>query len=250
MLRAVRLAAKLGLTLDSATKAPIRSMAPLMERVPPARLFDEMLKLLLSGHASACLRQLREVGLHKGLLPLLDVILEQPLGERFVTLALAQTDERVRTDRPVSPAFLFAALLWHEVLAAWKARQARGERDIPALEAAMDEVLEAQYTKLAITRKLTATMREVWGMQPRYEQRSGSRPFRLLESPRFRMAYDFLALRAASGEVPAELETWWRAFQSADAETRQAMLLPDTGPRKRRRRRRKRGAPLPAPDPA
>ena len=239
MLRAVRLAAKLGLTLDPATREPIRSLAPLMERVPPARLFDEMLKLLLSGHASACLRQLREVGLHKGLLPLLDVILEQPLGERFVTLALAQTDERVLAGRPVSPAFLFAALLWHEVLAAWKARQGRGERAIPALENAMDEVLDTQCAKLAITRRLTATMREVWAMQPRFEGRSGNRAYRLVEAPRFRMAYDFLALRAASGEVPAELETWWRAFQGADAETRRAMLLPETGPKKRRRRRRK-----------
>jgi poly(A) polymerase len=239
MLRAVRLAAKLGLTLDPATREPIRSLAPLMERVPPARLFDEMLKLLLSGHASACLRQLRDVGLHQGLLPLLDVILEQPLGERFVTLALAQTDERVLAERPVSPAFLFAALLWHEVLAAWKARQARGERPILALEHAMDEVLDTQCAKLAITRKLTATMREVWAMQPRFEQRSGSRAYRLLEAPRFRMAYDFLALRAASGEVPADLEAWWRAFQSADPESRKAMLLPETGPRKRRRRRRK-----------
>jgi len=250
MLRAVRLGAKLGLTLNAATRAPIRSMAPLMERVPAARLFDEMLKLLLSGHASACLRQLRDVGLHKGLLPLLDVILEQPLGERFVTLALAQTDERVRTDRPVSPAFLFAALLWHEVLAAWKVRQARGERPIQALESAMDEVLETQGGKLAITRKLTATMREVWTMQPRFEMRSGSRAYRLLEAPRFRMAYDFLALRAASGEVPGELEAWWRTFQDADAETRTAMLLPDTGPRKRRRRRRKKPPADPAPEPA
>src|SRR5512145_1151298 len=239
MLRAVRLAAKLGLTLDPATREPIRSLAPLMERVPPARLFDEMLKLLLSGHASACLRQLREVGLHEGLLPLLDVILDQPLGERFVTLALAQTDERVLSDRPVSPAFLFAALLWHEVLAAWKAREKRGERRVPALEAAMDEVLEAQSGKLAITRRLTATMREVWSLQPRFDQRSGGRASRLLEAPRFRMAYDFLALRAASGEVPAELEAWWRGFQSADPDARKAMLLPETGPRKRRRRRRK-----------
>ena len=239
MLRAVRLAGKLGLTIDPATREPIRTLAPLIERVPPARLFDEMLKLLLSGHASACLRQLRDVGLHQGLLPLLDVILEQPLGERFVTLALAQTDERVRSERPVSPAFLFAALLWHEVLAAWKVRQARGERAIPALEEAMDEVLDTQCAKLAITRKLTATMREVWAMQPRFEMRSGQRAYRLLEAPRFRMAYDFLALRAASGEVAAELEAWWRAFQGADAETRKAMLLPDAGPRKRRRRRRK-----------
>jgi poly(A) polymerase len=251
MLRAVRLAAKLGLTLAPATRQPIRELAPLMERVPPARVFDEMLKLLLSGHASACVRQLRDVGLHKGLLPLLDVILEQPLGERFVTLALAQTDERVLTNRPVSPAFLFAALLWHEVLAAWKAREARGERSLAALDTAMDEVLDTQCAKLAITRKLTATMREVWGMQPRFDLRSGQRPYRLVESPRFRMGYDFLALRAASGEVPAELEAWWRAFQAADAETRKAMLLPEAGPHKRRRRRRRKKPPAaPAAAPA
>ncbi|HTP61245.1 MAG TPA: polynucleotide adenylyltransferase PcnB [Burkholderiales bacterium] len=254
MLRAVRLAAKLGLTIDSATRAPIKRLAPLLEHVPPPRLFEEMLKLLLSGHASACLRQLRSEGLHKGMLPLLDVILDQPLGERFVTLALAQTDERVRSDRPVSPAFLFAALLWHEILAAWKAREKRGERRIPALEAAMDEVLEAQSGKLAITRRLTATMREVWAMQPRFEERSAQRPYRLLELPRFRMAYDFLALRAQSGEVPAELETWWRTFQSADHETRDAMLLPDTGPHKKRRRKRRgkkaAGSPGPGAPPA
>ena len=105
----------------------------------------------------------------------------------------------------------------------------------------MDEVLDTQCAKLAITRRLTATMREVWAMQPRFDGRSGNRAYRLLEAPRFRMAYDFLALRAASGEVPAEIEAWWRTFQSADPDTRQAMLLPDTAPRKRRRRRRKKG---------
>jgi poly(A) polymerase len=250
MLRAVRLAAKLGLTLDPAAREPIRRLAPLMERVPPARLFDEMLKLLLSGHASACLRQLREVGLHKGLLPLLDVILEQPLGERFVTLALAQTDERVLAGRPVSPAFLFAALLWHEVLAAWKAREGRGERSLAALDHAMDEVLDTQAEKLAITRKLTATMREVWSTQPRFDIRSGPRAYRLLEASRFRMAYDFLALRAASGEVPADLEAWWRTFQAADPETRKAMLLPETAPRKRRRRRRRKPPAASSPEAA
>jgi poly(A) polymerase len=116
----------------------------------------------------------------------------------------------------------------------------------------MDEVLDTQCAKLAITRRLTATMREVWAMQPRFEQRSANRAFRLLEAPRFRMAYDFLALRAASGEVPAELEEWWRSFQGADAETRKAMLLPDSGPKKRRRRRRKKrsGTTTPAPEAA
>jgi poly(A) polymerase len=242
MLRAVRLAAKLGLSIETGSRAPIKKLAPLIGNVPPARLFDEMLKLLMSGHASACVRRLRDEGLSEGLLPLLDVILDQPLGERFVTLALAQTDERVKTDRPVSPAFLFAALLWHEVLAATKTREKKGERPALALEAAMDEVLETQCDKLALTRKLTATMREVWTMQPRFEQRSGQRPYRLLELPRFRMAYDFLALRAASGEVAEDLEIWWRSFQSADDETRRAMLQPESGPKPRRRRRRKKTA--------
>jgi len=121
------------------------------------------------------------------------------------------------------------------------------ERPAPALEAAMDKVLDAQCEKLAITRKLTATMREVWAMQPRFEQRGGQRPYRLLESPRFRMGYDFLALRAASGEANAELEAWWRAFRHADADTRKAMLLPDTSPRKKRRRRRRRQDAAAAP---
>jgi poly(A) polymerase len=111
-------------------------------------------------------------------------------------------------------------------------------------------VLDTQCAKLAITRRLTATMREVWAMQPRFDGRSGNRAFRTLEAPRFRMAYDFLALRAASGEVPAELEAWWRAFQGADADTRNAMLLPDTGPRKRRRRRRKKRPAASAPEAA
>ena len=126
MLRAVRLAAKLRLEIEPRTRKPIRALADLLHNVPPARLFDEMLKLLLSGHAADGVRRLRKEGLHHGLLPLLDVILEQPLGERFVMLALENTDERIRAGKPVSPGFLFAALLWHEVLAAWKQAEARG----------------------------------------------------------------------------------------------------------------------------
>lgn len=136
------------------------------------------------------------------------------------------------------------------MLAASKAHEARGERPIVALEHAMDDVLDTQAEKLAITRKLTATMREVWSMQPRFEMRSGPRPYRLLEAARFRMAYDFLALRAASGEVAADLEAWWRTFQAADAETRKAMLLPDTAPRKRRRRRRRKAPATASPETA
>lgn len=243
MLRAVRLAAKLGFSIEAKTRAPIQEMADLIGNVPPARVFDEMLKLLLSGHAAASVHRLRTEGLHNGLLPLLDVILEQPLGEKFVNLALAQTDTRVRTDKPVSPAFLFASLLWHEVLAAWRASEEAGEPRIPAMYGAMDEVLDKQTDTLAIPRRFTTTMKEIWALQPRLENRTGRRPFGLLEHPRFRAGYDFLALRAESGEAPGELVEWWRRFQDGTPEERSELLLaaPRTGDNKRRRRRRRGG---------
>ena len=239
MLRAVRLAAKLEMQIDAATAAPIGDLAPLLRNVPPSRLFDEMLKLLLSGHALACVVDLRARGLHHGLLPMLDVILEQPLGERFITLALRNTDERVRQEKPVSPGFLFAALLWHEVLAQWNSRQAAGEKPMLALQQAMDDVLAVQDKELAIPRRYDAIMQEIWAMQPRFLGRGGRRPFRLLEHPRFRAAYDFMLLRCKSGEIDPELGQWWEMFQRASTGEREAMLLKDEAPKKRRKRRRR-----------
>ena len=239
MLRAVRFAAKLGFSIDTKTRAPIRELADLIENVPAARLFEEMLKLLLSGHSAACLAKLRKEGLHHGLLPLLDVIVEQPQGERFLRLALDQTDTRILTGKSVSPAFLFAALLWHEVLAAWKINESKDLRSIPALYLAMDQVLDAQTDKLSIPRRLTTTMKEIWSLQPRLEQRSGKRALVLLTHPRFRAGYDFMLLRAESGEAPMELANWWTRFQDAEMEERNAMLIPDAAPKKRPRRRRK-----------
>ena len=244
MLRAVRLAAKLGLIIDPAASKPIREMAELLENVPPARLFDEMLKLLTSGHSVNCITRLRDEGLHHGLLPLLDVILEQPLGEKFVMLALANTDDRVRTGKGISPGFLFATLLWHEVLAHWEKLKAAGETKIPALYQAMDTVLDVQGEKLAITRRIAGDIKDIWSLQPRFESRAGKRPYGLLEHPRFRAGYDFLLLRAESGEIEAELGDWWTRFQNADGEGRAQMLLPEqAGDRKRRRRRRNPAAP-------
>ncbi|NMG65060.1 polynucleotide adenylyltransferase PcnB [Azoarcus indigens] len=254
MLRAVRLGAKLGLTLDPAARGPIREMSVLLENVPAARLFDEMLKLLLSGHAVKCLQQLREQGLHHGLLPLLDVILEQPMGERFVWLSLENTDERVRQDKPVSPGFLFATLLWHEVLAAWEAKKRAGEHPQPALFAAMDEVLDAQAGKLAITRRIVGDIKEIWALQPRFDKRSGKMPYRLLEQPRYRAAWDFLRLRAQSGEIPMAVPDWWDRFAHAGQDDREALLTEapatEAPARKRRRRRRKPGSGESAPAPA
>ena len=239
MLRAVRLSAKLGLKIDAATMAPIAKMADLLQDVPPSRLFDEMLKLFLSGHAIESVSALREQHLHHGLLPMLDVVLEQPMGERFVMLALQNTDDRILSGKSANPSFLFATLLWHEVLAAWETYQADGNPPIPALHMAMSEVIATQAEKLAIHNRYTATMKEIWGLQPRFEQRAGKRPFGLLIHPRYRAAYDFLLLRCASGELPMELGEWWTAFAEAEGETRTAMLQADTAPKKRKKRSRK-----------
>jgi poly(A) polymerase len=250
MLRAVRFAAKAGFSIDERTRKPIRELAHLLGNVPPSRVYEEMQKLLLSGHAATGLRQLRSEGLHHGLLPLLDVIFEQPMGERFVGLALEQTDSRVRSGKSVSPAFLFAALLWHEVLAAWKKSEQRGLKPIPALFEAMDTVLDIQSDKLAIPRRFTTVMKEIWALQPRFEQRSGRRPFGLLAHERFRAGFDFLVLRSASGEAPEELSQWWEKFQQAGEAERQAMLMAPQPGERRRRRRRSRKSALPPPDPA
>ena len=257
MLRVVRFAAKLNFKIAAETRKPISVMAPLINNVPSARVFDEMLKLLMSGHAMACLRQLREEGLHHGLLPLLDVVLEQPLGEKFVTLALANTDERIRQGKPVSPGFLFAALLWHQVVEKWEAYQAAGELSIPALHLAADDVLDGQAEKLALQRRITSDMRDIWSMQPRFLRRIGRSPYKLLEHPRLRAGYDFLLLRCASGEIEEELGTWWTSFMLADEEDREILMntqqtsaAPSSANKKRRRRTHRPRQQKPSPESA
>ena len=237
MLRAVRLAAKLNMQIDAATATPIGDLAFLLQNVPPSRLFDEMLKLLLSGHAQTCVADLRAHGLYHGLLPMLDVVFGQPHDEHFISLALKKTDERVRQEKTISPGFLFAALLWHEVLSAWNTRKASGEKPTPAIFSAMSDVLAKQEKKLAIPHKYDVTMKEIWAMQPRFLVRTGRRPFRLLEHPRFRAAYDFMLLRCESGEMDKEIGNWWGTFQHAKVNEREKMLLKGGVSRKRRRRR-------------
>ena len=244
LLRVVRFAAKLNFNIDPATRSPIQVMAPLVNNVPAARVFDEMLKLLMSGQALACLQQLRKEGLHHGLLPLLDVVLEQPLGEKFVTLALNNTDERIRHGKPVSPGFLFASLLWHQVVEKWNAYRAAGEYPIPALHLAADDVLNTQTEKLALQRKIASDMRDIWAMQPRFERRVGKSPHKMLEHVRLRAGYDFLLLRCASGEIDQEIGDWWTDFIAADGPGREALLAKkpkvdgETQPAKKRRRKR------------
>jgi poly(A) polymerase len=252
MLRAARLAAKLGLEIDAKTKEPIRGMRDLLENVPQARLFEEILKLLLSGNAVECVRVLRELELHHGLLPLLDTALEDPEAGPFAMAALRATDERLAADKPVSPAFLLAALLWGQVEKNLKKFESKGQPTIPALHEAMHEALDVQRDSLAIPRRFDATMKELWLMQPRFLQRGGQRPYRMLEHPRFRAAYDFFALRAASANAPQEVARWWERFQEVSPDEREEMLVTDeAGPKKKRRRRRgKRKAEGGTPPPA
>ena len=155
-------------------------------------------------------------------------------------LALENTDRRIRAGKPTSPGFLFATLLWHEVLSKWEAIKADGERPMPALFLAMDEVLDVQAEKLAITRRIAGDIKDIWALQPRFEQRSGKRPYALLEQPRFKAGYDFLLLRAESGEVDEELGSWWTSFLNNDGEARATMLLPPKPGEAKKRRRRKR----------
>ncbi len=246
MLRAVRFAVKLNGKIDPASEEPLQSMAGLIENVPASRLFDEMLKLLTCGHAMDCLQRLRQDGLHQGMLPLLDVVLEQPSGAAFIELALDRTDHRVRAGKTVSPSFLFAALLWHQVELRWQQLQKQGEVGIPALMQAADSVLDEQTEKLAIQKRFSADMREIWFMQPRFDRRLPKSIWRMIEQPRFRAAVDFLQLRAAAGDFDSVLAQWWMDLANADDSGKADMIedlnkLPResaTGaPRARRRRR-------------
>lgn len=224
MLRVVRFAAKLHFNIDPATREPISRMAELIHHVPTARLFDEILKLLTSGHALACLNELQEVGLQHGLLPVLDDILKNPIDKTFITLALSKTDERVRQGKTVSPGFLFSALLWPQITKKWQHYRELGEYPIPALHAAADDVLRVQAEQLALQRKMTSDMRDIWAMQPRFEKRSGKSPYKLLEHVRLRAGFDFLLLRCASGETDVELGEWWGSFMNGNSAERADLL--------------------------
>ena len=244
MLRVARFAAKLGFSVDDATRRPIAELASLMDDIPAARLFDEVLKLFQKGHALRSFELLREYGLFSYLfLQTEDSLLADESGsvERFIRHGLENTDRRVNEGKSVNPAFLYAFLLWgayrEELLAAER-------QDMPAMTAAGREVFAAQVEQTSIPKRYSIQAREIWTLQPRFEQRRGKRPLRLLSHPRFRAAYDFLLLRNQSGEDLQELCDWWTEFQEMD-EARQATATSaaDKQRPRRRPRRRKRKAP-------
>ena len=244
MLRAVRIGNKLHFRLNDACAEPIKRMAPLLREIPPARLFDEVLKLLLCVDAVENFRALHWFGLWRELFPEVDQALEQePVRTRaFIESALANTAERLKHGQPVSPAFLFAALLWVPVQARIVQLTAKqGHPPQIALHQATEELMARQSLRVALPKRFSMPAREIWEMQPRFDQRGGSRPQRLMAHPRFRAAYDFLLLRVQSGEPLQELADWWTAAQEGQAPAVPESAPVDQGPRKRRRRRGGRG---------
>lgn len=221
IIRAVRFAAKLsglGFTLDSKTAKPLVESQILLADVPQSRLFDEMLKLLQTGHALATIEQLKKLGLARGIYPLLDVIVERAQLP-FVQAALQDTDRRVGEGKPVAASFLLAAVLWDDVNKIWHTKQ-KNQASFPALQDAIDEVFHARIGDVSGRGKLAADMREIWTMQSRFEKRVGAAPYSLVDQLRFRAGFDFMCLRADIGEVDEALVGWWQEFSNADDQLR------------------------------
>ncbi len=226
IIRAVRFAAKLsglGFKFDDKTRAPLAPSLGLLADVPQSRLFDEMLKLLQTGHALASIEQLQSTGLSKGIYPLLDLVVQRA-QEPFVRIALQDTDRRVGEGKPVAPSFLLACVLWSDVREGWQKRQKAGVPPFPALQDAVDEVFESRIGDVSGRGKLGADMREIWMMQPRFDKRTGQSPFSLAEQARFRAGFDFLRLRAQVAETDEELAHWWETFSTANETVQRDMV--------------------------
>ncbi|MDP9126059.1 MAG: polynucleotide adenylyltransferase PcnB, partial [Pseudomonadota bacterium] len=228
IIRVLRFAAKMGYRIEAKTEAPIRGMKALLANVPASRLFDEMIKLLQTGHSLASLEVLKKYGLDRKTFPILDAhfegIAKNPAREAFVNRALADTDRRVNEGKPVAPSFLMACVFWHEVSARWQALRDDGEPVMPALQAAVDATFDARIGDISGRGKLAADMREIWLMQPRFDKRTGSSPAAMLEQPRFRAAFDFMRLRADAGEIDMELVAWWEDYSLGDDEKRRELM--------------------------
>ena len=252
ILRAIRFATKLNMQIAPATAAPITELAVLLKNIPAARLFDELVKLLLAGKAFDNFMLMHSSRVLKQLLPQLDKLIKQePAGKAFTlaTKALQDTDARVDAGKPVTPAFILAAMLWYPVELRSQALVTDGLSEIDAINIAMTEVLDDIQRTIAIPKRFTLAMRDIWALQSRLSKRAGRRAFKLLEQPKFRGAFDFLQLRAAAegGEL-TELALWWERFQFADEEGRLQLINQlgkagiDKAPRRRRNYKRKRTA--------
>ncbi len=248
MLRAIRIANKLKFEIERQTAEPISRLASLLREIPPARLFDEVVKLLQTRDGVANFNDLRRHGLLQHLLPQTETALSDPAMQQFVNLALANTAERLNNDQSVSPAFLYAALLWPAVVREMRRLAGRsGTQSDDVIAQASELAVHRVQQHIAMPKRFSIPMREIWALQPRFDMRKGGRAQRLMTHPRFRAAYDFLLLRAQIGEVPQELADWWTAAQEGAPPPLPAATdfefdgEPAAPARKKRRRRGGRG---------
>ncbi len=215
MLRAIRFAIKLDFSIHPVSEQPIRKLAPLLEEIPEARLFEEFLKLFMSGQSEKAYQQLREYGLFAKLFPQTEEFLNR--GDEFIhkllISAFRNTDTRLAEDKPVTPAFLLAALLWVPVRDLANDHEGNGLSEMDAIHMASDAVISHQISSTSMPRRFTHMARDMWALQVRLKNIRGKRPLKLLAHQRFRAAYDFLLLRAEAGEDVQELASWWTAFQ-------------------------------------
>ncbi|WP_455200787.1 polynucleotide adenylyltransferase PcnB [Kaarinaea lacus] len=245
MLRAARFAGKLGFNIEAETEAPIYELADRLTQVPPARLFEEVLKLFLSGHAVATYDLLRKYTLFDKLFPFTAALLnpEHPASDdvdALIRLGLTNTDARIAQGKPVTPAFLFAIMLWRPMQNLAEQYIVDGARPLQAHQQAGAEIIAQQVGFVSLPKRFGIQTREIWSLQPRLHNRSGKRAYRLLSLPRFRAGYDFLLLRGESVEPDLlPLCNWWTEFQEVSDSSRATMLKKVQGPRRRGRRPRK-----------
>lgn len=241
MLRAVRFAAKLDFEIEKHTAEPIRRLSYLLGDIPAARLFDEVLKLFLSGRAEHTFNLMLDHDLFDPLFPATAKAMQDnaQFTEQLIRQALRNTDERIHQGKPVTPAFLFAALLWPALPPRVAQLQIEGSAPLPALQEAAHELVAEQCRRIAIPKRFTIPLREIWDMQERLPRRQGKRADTLLQHPRFRAGYDFLLLRESAGEETGQLGQWWTDYQEADDQQRRSMIqaLSDKNGKSRSRRR-------------
>jgi poly(A) polymerase len=239
MLRVVRFAAKLEFDIAKSTAEPIASLAHSLADIPAARMFDEVLKLLMSGHGVKTFTLMQEYQLFEPLFPQIQPCLQHEKYEKLVYQALKNTDIRIKQGKPVTPAFIFAALLWPAVHQ--RQQQLINERvpAVPAMHQAAQEVVSIQQQSTSIPKRFGMPMREIWDLQLRLPRRGGHKAEQLMENRRFRAAYDFLLLREETGEETDGLGKWWTDYQSCSPDQRAAMSDNLQENKKRRPRRRK-----------
>ena len=222
ILRAFRVCAKLNMALNETSRAPIKKLVPLLHDIPHSRLFDEVIKFFLTGHALNSYRVMQDENIYSQFF--LGPESELKDIDLFISNGLKNTDLRINQDKSCNPSFLFSFLLWHQVNVLWDRYKLELKHSIAGLNQAIDEVIETQIKLFPIHKRFTITMKEIWRLQPRFENQSPKKIYRLLLHPRFRAAYDFMLLRCESNQLDKNIGIWWTSFIDADHHEKSLMV--------------------------